>query len=1001
MPTSTAARLPRAILILFFASGAAGLVYQVVWTRMLTLVFGASVLAVSTVLTVFMAGLAAGSFVFGRRADRPGENLLRLYGRLELGVALFCAITPALIALVKRVYAAAAPSFEGDFMAMSLFRFALSVIVLAGPTFLMGGTLPILSKYVVRRFDTLGRGVGILYAVNTAGAVLGSFITGYLLIAAIGVRATIALAVVTNVVVGFAAFRLAARRGVAEAGAGVGVGAGESADTFADDGIAPAVESGEPRPWSNDAPAAAIAAAPRFEAGPVARVGALVVLLVSGVSSLVYEVAWSRLLAQVLGSSVYAFSAMLTTFLVGIALGSYFITRRADRTTNPFALLALLEIGIGVCALLATPILDQLPLLFLRLANAFGSGFVSSAFVNFLFAALVMIIPTLLMGAAFPVAARIYTKDLRRVGSAVGVVYSWNTVGAIVGAFLGGFWAIGELGMQKTILFAAALNVIAGSLYLLVAPRTRLWMRIAVPAAATAGLVLLSALGGEWDRYLLNFGAFDSPGYWQEQIQKQGLKEVLYSYDMRYYEEGLTSNVAVSQEGENLFLQINGRTEASTTSDMQNQLLAAHIPILLHPNPQNACLIGLGSGITLGSMLIHPISQIDCVEISAEVVEAAGYFSEVHYNALADPRVRIIQDDGRNVLLANERRYDVIISEPSKPWITGVSNLFTREYYKTCASRLEEGGIVCQWCHYYSMSPEDFKTIVRTFSSVFPYVQLWNVGRDVFLIGTKAALMIDLDLVQKKMVDQKVSFDLARVGVRDMYELTRLFMMSDADLREFVGPGPVNTDDKPIIEFSAPKNLSVYKQEEIYASMLAFRPRYIGYPFTRQITEMANGRGYAFPLSGMQYLTPATKLTPRVAGMVRILQPEPDSTTGAPVVSFRREAFFETDDGGAVAFAAIEQVNSSPTALDSTLQKVPGTMFQSGDFTVRGHPARWVLTHGPDPEELLLAMTWQCLPNRVQYLVTRKYTGSANTEKVIDEVTAACYCLHGKLDEPQ
>lgn len=981
---ASSARVPRPILILFFLSGAAGLIYQVVWTRMLTLVFGASVLAVSTVLTVFMAGLAAGSYTFGRRADRPGVDLLKLYGRLEIGIGLFCAATPLLIALVRRVYAAAAPSFEGDFMAFSLVRFALAVIVLAVPTFLMGGTLPILAKFVVRRFDTLGEGVGVLYAVNTAGAVIGSFATGYILIATIGVRATIALAVVVNIGVGLAALRMSAR------GAAPAPGGAPDTRGANDPGATAHADEADARGGAPAAPAPA--------ASGILRAGALVVLFVSGIASLIYEVAWSRLLAQVLGSSVYAFSAMLTTFLTGIAIGSMIITRRADRTRNPVVLLALLEIGIGVSAFLATPLLDRLPLLFLRFASTLGTGFVPSAIVNFVLAALVMIVPTLLMGATFPVAARIFAKDLRHVGSSIGVVYSWNTVGAIIGAFLGGFWAIASLGMQRTILFAAALNIVAGSLYMLIAPRTRIVTRVLVPAVSVASLVLLSVFGSDWDRYLLNFGAFDSPGYWQEQIQQQGLKEVLYSYDMRYYEEGLTSNVAVSQEGENLFLQINGRTEASTTSDMQNQLLAAHIPLLLHERPRSACLIGLGSGITLGSMLIHPLSQVDCVEISAEVVEAAGYFSEVHYNALADPRVRVIQDDGRNVLLANDRKYDVIISEPSKPWITGVSNLFTREYYRTCASRLEQGGIVCQWCHYYSMSPEDFRTIVRTFSSVFPYVQLWNVGRDVFLIGTKSALMIDVDLVQKKFLDQKVSFDLARVGVRDPYELTRLFMLGDADLRDYVGAGPLNTDDRPVIEFSAPKNLSVYKQEEIHSSMLLFRPRFIAYPLTRQITELANGRGYAFSLASLQYLTPATQLSPRVAGIVRTTQPEPDPATGAAVVSYRREAFFETGDGGALAFAAIERTEIADGALDSTLVKLPGTPVDRGDHTVREHKARWVITHGPDPEDLLIGMTWQCMPSRAQFLLTRQYRGSANTAQILDEVKASAYCLHGRID---
>jgi spermidine synthase len=746
------------------------------------------------------------------------------------------------------------------------------------------------------------------------------------------------------------------------------------------------------------APRAADTDAERARPGRLAAWGALLVLCVSGLCSLIYEVAWSRLLSQVLGSSVYAFSAMLTTFLIGIAAGSYLIGRDADRSRRPVVLLACLEIGIGVFALIATPLLDRLPLIFIHLAAATGGGFAALSFVHFLFAALVMIVPTLLMGATFPVAARIFARDLAHVGSTVGTVYSWNTVGAIAGAFLGGFLLLPSLGMRNTIVFAAGLNVAVGALYLLFASRARLVVRVAVPAVAAAGVIAMALLGRDWDRYLLNFGAFDSPGYWRELIQRQGLREVLYSYDMRFYQEGLNANVAVSQEGQNLFLQINGRTEASTTSDMQNQLMAAHIPLLLHPEPREAALVGLGSGITLGSMLLHPLRNVDCVEISPEVVEAAGYFTEFHYNALADPRVRMIQDDGRNVLMASDRKYDVLISEPSKPWITGVSNLFTREYYRTCLSRLDEDGIMCQWCHYYSMSPEDFRTIVRTFCSVFPYVQLWNVGRDVFLLGSKSALPIDADLIDKKFVDEKIRFDLARVEVRSPFEMVRLFMLADGDLREYVGAGPVNTDDRPIIEFSAPRNLSVYKQEEIYLSILSFRPRFIAYPLLRQITELANGRGFAFPLAGMQYLTRDRVLTPKVAGIVRTTQPQLDPQSGSPIVSFRREAFFDTDDGGGVAFAAIERIELGEGTLDSTLQRLPGQVAARGETKVRDHPARWVATEAPATEERLLGLSWHCPPNRAQYFVTRRFTGSEQLPAVVAEAESSSHCFHGSLD---
>jgi spermidine synthase len=984
MTERPAGRAPRALFALFFVSGAAGLVYQVVWTRMLTLVFGATVYAVSAVLAVFMGGLAAGSFLLGRRADRPGADLLRMYAQLEIGIGLYCLASPFLIGLVRSIYVAAAPAFAADFGAVSLFRLALSIVVLAVPTFLMGGTLPILAKYVVRRFNALGHGVGTLYAINTAGAVAGSFLAGYVLIGTIGVRATVVLAVLANIAVGLVALSMARRSGASRAGGEAG------AD------VAPAASAEPDRP---DAPSAvhggAPAAAPAPAVGAALARGALIVLFVSGLSSLVYEVAWSRLLGQVLGSSVYAVSAMLTTFLTGIALGSYAATRFADRARRPTMLLALMEVGIGVSALVATPLLDRLPLFFLQVSDLFGQGFASSAVVHFILSALVMIVPTLLMGAAFPIAARIAARDLDHVGRAVGVVYSWNTVGAILGALVGGFVLLPSVGMRKTILIAAAGNVIAGSAYLVASRGVPRLVRTLVPAASLAAVGALGLFASDWDRYLLNFGAFESPGYFRELIKSRGLRDVLYSYEMLYYEEGLTANVAVSQEDRNLFLQINGRTEASTTIDMPNQLLAAHIPLLLHPEPRQACLIGLGSGITLGSMLLHPVSQVDCVEISEAVIKAASYFAEVDYNALGNPRVNLVQDDGRNFLLQTKTKYDVLISEPSKPWITGVSNLFTRDYYELCLSRLDHDGIMCQWCHYYSMSPEDFRTIVRTFGSVFPYVHLWNVGRDVFLLGSRTALPIDTDLVSKKFRDRAIGFDLSRVGIGVPYDLVRLFMMGDADLREFVGPGPTNTDDRPIIEFSAPRNLSVYKQEEIYSAMLEFRPRYIAFPLLRQVEELAEGHGFAYPLAMVRYLTDDRRFVPQTAGIVRTVLPAPDSLGTAVVPAFRREAWFGADDGGGVTVAAIDQPEGTDSVLVATIARLPYETVRAGEAHVRDHPARWVMKRLDKPDQFLLVLTWHCGDNRILYTMARQYSGEANTERILDEVTRSPRCLHG------
>ncbi len=950
--------VPAIILLCFFLSGVAGLAYEVVWIRQLSLIFGTTSFAVATVLAAFMGGLALGGFVFGRVADRRKDHL-KLYAYLEIGIAIYCVLLPLLFKGITGIYVQAYQAAGASFYVMSLVRFFLCALVLLLPTTFMGATLPILSRYVVKNIERFGSGFGRLYGINTLGAVIGCFVTGYFLIGSVGVWKTILFAAAINLIVALLAWRLHASEGDAV----------PSADEEATDAE----------------PAAAAASSAISD-----RVLLLGVAL-AGFSSLVYEVAWTRLLALVLGSSVYAFTAMLTTFLLGIALGSMVISYLADRIRNPFRGFVLAQVLVAVSTMILTPQFDRLPRMFLVLYDKVGGDWWSFQLVQFTCTLIVMLLPTIFIGAALPLAAKAYTHRVRGLGRSVGTIYASNTVGAIVGSFMGGFVLLPLLGTQNTIVAASAVNMGIAILVFLVAPRSKIVTKIAGAAAVILLFSVLQFTASPWDRYLLNAGLFDSPRFSLHGIAKEGFTDFIYSYDIRSFEEGTYANVAVSEEDGSLFLQINGRTEASTTGDMANQILVSQIPMLLHPDPKDVLVIGLGSGITFGSVLTHPVDEADCVEISPAVVRAAVYFKDWHGDVTRNPRAHIVMDDGRNYLLSTRKKYDVIISEPSKPWISGVSNMFTRETYELAKGRLKEKGLICQWFHYYSMDPEDFKTAVRTFLDVFPYAQLWNADNNVFMVGSNEPIEIDCSRLRSRMDEPKIGFDLKRVGVLSPYNLLGYFLFAEIEAREFVGTGRINTDDLPIIEFSAPRHRNSFRHEEILDSMLRAYPKYNRYPLTGHISH-ENGV-VEYTLASFRLRSPV-EWQGGVATMVRntIDASRLDEDEKGVIVAYRAEAQMTGPGGEELGITAFSRGGFTDEKLELTIQRLASGIAESGAATVHGHSARWgIYAGGPRP---MVGLTWYCEENSRQYLIREVAAGDRNPRQILDDLLEGSLCIH-------
>lgn len=785
---------PRAIVFaLFLLSGCAGLIYEVVWTRELIFVFGGTTYAITTILVAFMSGLGLGSYLGGRlchRLRQPG----RVYGLLEIGIGAYALMVPVLFAVAEPAYRAMYPHLTQMPWLLTGVRFCIGFLVLLLPTTCMGATLPILVHHITSLGQGSGRSVGLLYGINTFGAMLGTVAAGFWLIPAAGLTMTTRLSASLNVLVGLTAILLLRMPSVAPA------------------------------------PKRAPKSKHQAEAEPLTipsnvRRAVLIGFAISGFAAMVYQIAWTRALIMSLGSSTYSFTCILAAFILGLAVGSLAIARWVDRLRQPVLIFGVLEIAIGLSAVLIVPIHGQVPAIVRSFVEQYHATYSVLLASEFLLLIAVTFIPTFLMGAIFPLVTRLLAGANENAGAATGRAYAVNTLGTIAGSFLAGFIMIRSdvLGVQNSIVAAALLNALVGA-WLVIVSRpagTAFARRALVPAGAVLLVPVVAVIAGRWDRNLL----LSTPFLAEDRAAARKPEDRIL-----YYGEGIDLTVAVRQlvaEPNSISLSVNGKTDASTNvADMGTQLMLGHVPTLLVHNAKKACIIGLGSGMTLSAIARYPsYEQLDCVEISDEVIRAASCFAPYNYRILTDdPRVHMIRADGRNHLLLTDQTYDVIVSEPSNPWMSGVSNLFTREYFELCKQRLSEHGRVCIWLHSYSMSLDDFRMVVRTLFDVFDFVSIWDVSSDYLLIAGREADPLPLDSVLDRFNVPAVREDLYRIGVAEPGQILGRFITSGPALREWAASAPVHTDDNALLEFSAPRN--IYRHDDtLIAANLAERQR--------------------------------------------------------------------------------------------------------------------------------------------------------------------------------
>lgn len=786
------------ILGCFFLSGLTGLVYELLWTRLIVTVIGSAPFAVGIVLTVLMSGLGLGGYLAGRAVHRPRDanQLLMVYGTLEIIVAACGMLMPLALLLFQPIAAFLYTHLFDHFLLYNYLLFLGCFLLMVIPALCMGATLPVLSRFSITNISHMGSRVGFLYGINTLGAAFGAMLCGFVLIDKFGIKGSMAMAAGCNALIGTACvligLHLTKKRIVPEKR-----------------------KHSEKKREPADKKA--------FENDTFSR-QALIVLAVSGFSTMAYEVVWTRLLGLVAGPTTYSFTIVLMTFIAGLAAGSFAFGWLADRfkTIGAPAMLIISQMTAAFAALMVSQLLGNSQIFFAKLIYQFQEAFARIQVLQSCFLFFFMITPTFFLGAAFPLASRIYAAAAKQTGRAVGTAYAISSAGAVLGSFLAGFVLIPFLGKEDGIRL-----VVTTQLLVSLIAGVDLFRRSKRPLGQWAALPLLTLLGvilvagyPSWDRQMLASGKYhryrkfdEEPIGWFSALFHGMDRFRKYEKDkLVFFGDGIGGFTTVWRAGPDVLGRTdytminNGKADATTSrGDMCTQTLLAHVPMVFHPSPASVLVIGLGSGITAGEVLHYPIERLDIVEINEQVVEACRYFTPWNNHVLENPKTEMILQDGRAHLLLSNRIYDVIISEPSNPWMGGMAALFTAEFMQLAKNRLAHDGIYVQWFHSYQMDWPLFSLVGRTFATVFPNSILMStnpgrLGPDFLFIGFKGSKHIDEAVATRNHAYSKRS---PHLNLND-HRLLRSLIINE-NLAALFGEGPLNTDDRPRLEVAAPK----------------------------------------------------------------------------------------------------------------------------------------------------------------------------------------------------
>ncbi len=746
---------PIIIYTFFLGSGFAALLYQIVWLKYLNLLFGSTTYATAAVVAAFMCGLSLGSKTV-TRFPKLFASSLKTYGLIEIGIGLFAVTFPYIYSGFKVPFAWIFNIVGPQSFVYTLLTFMLAFLVLLIPTSLMGATLPLLSHHLITDRNVTQQS-GALYAINTAGAVLGVLISAFILIPNLGLQATVHFGVLINIVIGFICYLT---------GAGIRVPMAERAIQTS-----------------------------------ITRSALLWIYGVSGLLAIGYEVLWTRLLVLHLGNSVYAYAIMLAVFLIGITLGSYISGKwTASSSRSPILLFAIIQTAWAFSILLQMVQFENLAAILIWLAEAFGGVTVTTQFVIlFLASVQLLLLPTFLSGALFPLVVTWLWKSGHSIQESVALSYSYNTVGGILGAIITGFVLLPLFGTQASLLILAAGNLLLAFLTPLIREssfsRKYKWIGVGV-----LGFFIVSSV------FLHNRTNI---------IRSAGIFHSETHLELLHLEEDPTATITVEMleyMGKPYrSLSVNGVNVAGTSPNLLAiQKMQAHIPIILFGPTRNKEIlhIGFGSGGTAYSASLYPNSRITVVEISHGVVRnAQAYFPEVNHGIAESGRLNFIYFDGRSFLQNTSKQYDVILSDSIHPRYSGNGSLYTKDYYELVYRQLKNGGIHSQWIPIYSVAQRNLQEILKAFSDVFDSPSVWYVNSTInpyiIVTGRKHSNDISVKNFQDVFRLPELAQDLKSVSMFNELSLLDHFLFGKSGLRKYIGDAEPHIDDRLSVEYES------------------------------------------------------------------------------------------------------------------------------------------------------------------------------------------------------
>jgi spermidine synthase len=741
----------RVICLLYGISGCAGLAYETAWIRAFTTSFGNTLLSFSTVISVYLGGLALGAAAGGRFRTRRG---LAWNGAAEIFIGVYALAIPLLMeqstALLVPLYCSSGAG------RLDVARVLLCAAILLPATIPMGASLPWLASWL--RDNEPSHRLSWIYAINTLGGAAGAVLTGLFLLPGLGYQRVVVTASVFDIAVGLASL------GIARAAT---QSSGERRS------LPIRSQTGQPSPI------------------PLRTLVAVAIL--SGWCAMLYEVTWNRVAGLLFGPTAVTVTLTLAVVLIGLAAGA--ILASASRK-NEAGWLALSQLAAAILLLGVSYAVAVSPTWLAEQIRAHSEDPFQLELLEAGVLFLLLFPVTMAAGMALPLTLRMLGTTR---ADAVGKLYGLNAAGCIGGTLVTGWFLVPHFGMERALYIGALLS---GGASVLLAGANSLGRVRRTAAIATVALAIAAFLFPQWDLAAMTAGAYKYAPYYNHAIASE-----LHTGELVYLREGTAGTVTVRRIDGSLVLAIDGKVDATDAGgDLLTEKLLAHLPLHLVARPRTVCVIGLASGVTAGAALKYPIEQLDVVELSPEVVQASHFFDSVNGLPLGDRRTHLIVNDGRNHLALTGRRYDAILSEPSNPWIAGMNSLFTREFFRLARSRLNPGGVLAQWFHLYNMPANDLQSLLRAFTDVFPSATLWQLNDgDVLLTGPASETATD---PTAGPLPAPAAADLAAVGVPEPALFSTLYVMRGSDLARFAEAAEPNTDDRPVLEFHGQRNLS-------------------------------------------------------------------------------------------------------------------------------------------------------------------------------------------------